>query len=1131
MVHVPYMSLIKASKKPKLTTRPFVRRQIDSKSTLKVVSDLEKESSGTCYIPASIAREQLHRVVDDMQKMKQDHSLQLEDLNMRFHADKQNWKARSKEKRNLLRQNASSSMATFQDRLEDLQREYCRSEEIFKMRFELCLMHQEDLSHLYQRRLDESFRLLEVYKLQQEDIFMGLIKQSEKEIREQTDLNTKSFSLKHQQELMHTQALVDRLSDSVKALNVEISNIRIQHQRFVVTSKRERDNLHHEGTLNVAVRHTVSRIVNHIVDRSASQQSQRRENRLTIRYQNASQENFLYLSRVADLEKEIEILKHRISSMGRKIVSDTLDQMLNVILIKERETRLFPCACKASQTEQEARFCRVDAGTSCDFPSLDNSIQPVLAVDRPDERTRRSSCVDIATETVAVALTEKCTQTEVPWETSSRILRKLHGSSKEPQEEGLQLEKEISNIEQQIEMISAEMHQAEKKESSPKKSAQAKIFKNPESERHVLEEESQGKETARLILDGIEKGKGFWNSGDRVKCHQTYVDTLEQCANELRLNGAFSEAAKCEKVLEEASNLPPAKAALILREEMNDIVKMNKQETLSKAEAKLAQVPESQSKRSTKKQAPLSDSIGLGSNSATQMTKHKVESLEALLHADKIRIAQLETTIAALNQPPAQASPETLAKSDKNADKTLQNELQATRKEVGTLSKQLKDAYSHSGALANQITSFKAELAIVSPKASLLVKVQAELNAAQIVVAQASELSSDLTALRMLHTTLEASYREEQKLRKKYYNQVEDLKGKIRVFARCRPMSKSESERNCEVCVSFPNDMTISLQSSRGTKEFVFDQVFSADSTQEQVFEDTQHLIQSTIDGYNVCIFAYGQTGSGKTFTMTGNNALPGLSPRAIRHLFSRIAELDDQCTITLQAYMIELYNDTLIDLFALVDGHSSSDKLDIKKNEKGLVYVQNATIKVCTSAQQTLKLFEQANLKRQVGATKMNAESSRSHSVLSILVRATHKSTKVTTTGKISLVDLAGSERAGKTGATADRLKEAQAINKSLSALGDVIAALSSNEKFIPYRNNKDSLGGNAKTLMFVNVSPADYNQEETQTSLQYASRVKMITNTANKNADSERVNKLKTIIRQLRAGMTDIEYEGLID
>ena len=141
-------------------------------------------------------------------------------------------------------------------------------------------------------------------------------------------------------------------------------------------------------------------------------------------------------------------------------------------------------------------------------------------------------------------------------------------------------------------------------------------------------------------------------------------------------------------------------------------------------------------------------------------------------------------------------------------------------------------------------------------------------------------------------------------------------------------------------------------------------------------------------------------------------------------------------------------------------------------------------------------------------------------------MVETVDSVTKKTITGKMSLVDLAGSERADKTGASAERLKEAMSINKSLSALGDVIAALSEGEKFIPYRNNKltqlmqDSLGGNAKTLMFVNFSPADYNADETSNSLVYASRVKKIVNNASKQAESEEVARLKAIIKKLQGG-----------
>jgi hypothetical protein len=197
----------------------------------------------------------------------------------------------------------------------------------------------------------------------------------------------------------------------------------------------------------------------------------------------------------------------------------------------------------------------------------------------------------------------------------------------------------------------------------------------------------------------------------------------------------------------------------------------------------------------------------------------------------------------------------------------------------------------------------------------------------------------------------------------------------------------------------------------------------------------------------------------------------------------------------------------------------------------KKMVFVKNAEVREATTSEMLIDYFEKGNSMRHVSSTKMNSESSRSHSVFAILVEVHNKMTGKTTVGKLSLVDLAGSERADKTGATGERLKEGQSINKSLSALADVIAALSTNADFIPYRNNKltmlmqDSLGGNAKTLMFVNLSPADYNRDETVTSLMYATRVKTITNKANKNNESEEVAQLKATISELEKKLSASE------
>ena len=404
--------------------------------------------------------------------------------------------------------------------------------------------------------------------------------------------------------------------------------------------------------------------------------------------------------------------------------------------------------------------------------------------------------------------------------------------------------------------------------------------------------------------------------------------------------------------------------------------------------------------------------------------------------------------------------------------------------------------------------------------------------------ARVDDLETSHAELLATTADAEAKYKTELALRKKYWNMMEDMKGKIRVFVRCRPFAKYELEKKCGSVVHFDDDTTLTVDGHNGPKVFNFDNVFppvvGGDAGQGDVFEDTSNLIQSCLDGFNVCIFAYGQTGSGKTFTMTGvrdNPELRGITPRAIHALFDEAAKMAHQCTVTVRTYFLELYNDGLVDLYHVLDNPGSRaapPKLDVKLDAKKMVFVKNAVVKDAASADELLNLFEAGNAKRHVGATKMNAESSRSHSIFAILVEVYNRTTKKTSVGKLSLVDLAGSERADKTGATDERLKEAQNINKSLSALGDVISALSTGEKFIPYRNNKltlvmqDSLGGNAKTLMFVNISPADYNADETVTSLTYASRVKLIKNTANKNAESEEVAQLKAIIKNLKAGGT---------
>ncbi|KAF4377674.1 hypothetical protein G4B88_006954 [Cannabis sativa] len=360
---------------------------------------------------------------------------------------------------------------------------------------------------------------------------------------------------------------------------------------------------------------------------------------------------------------------------------------------------------------------------------------------------------------------------------------------------------------------------------------------------------------------------------------------------------------------------------------------------------------------------------------------------------------------------------------------------------------------------------------------------------------------------------MEVLYKEEQLLRKRYFNTIEDMKGKIRVFCRLRPLSEKEiveKERNVIMAL---DEFTVEHPwKDDKLKQHTYDRIFDGNATQED------YLVQSAVDGYNVCIFAYGQTGSGKTFTIYGSETNSGLTPRAIAELFKILNRDGNKFSFSLKAYMVELYQDTLVDL--LLPKNVKRSKLEIKKDSKGMVSVENVTVVSISNYDELSTIIHEGSERRHTSGTQMNEESSRSHLILSIVIESTNLQTQSMARGKLSFVDLAGSERVKKSGSSGSQLKEAQSINKSLSALGDVISALSTGGQHIPYRNHKltmlmsDSLGGNAKTLMFVNVSPAESNLDETYNSLMYASRVRSIVNDPSKNVSSKEVARLKKLV-----------------
>jgi len=347
---------------------------------------------------------------------------------------------------------------------------------------------------------------------------------------------------------------------------------------------------------------------------------------------------------------------------------------------------------------------------------------------------------------------------------------------------------------------------------------------------------------------------------------------------------------------------------------------------------------------------------------------------------------------------------------------------------------------------------------------------------------------------------LQTKYTEEMLLRKHLHNELVALRGNIRVYCRVRPVIKEdgsgEAARNV---ITFDKDddgiLNVVSQDSPRSQKFVLDKVFKPDSTQEQVFEEVKSLIVSCIDGYNVCLFAYGQTGSGKTFTMEGSQSNPGINQRAITLLFEETRDRGVNWQFTINVSVIEIYNEMLRDLL----GEDPSQKLEIRKGPSGL-FVPGLTEKEVKTVEDVNEIFATGKTHRTTATTDMNEHSSRSHALLCVTVIGENQTTGQRTTGKLNLVDLAGSEKISKSGVEGARMTETVNINISLSCLGKVIHSLKNKNSHIPYRDSKltyllqESLGGDSKTLMVVQVSPVEKNLTETVYSLHFAQGVRTV-------------------------------------
>ncbi|KAF8590607.1 kinesin heavy chain [Ramaria rubella] len=362
----------------------------------------------------------------------------------------------------------------------------------------------------------------------------------------------------------------------------------------------------------------------------------------------------------------------------------------------------------------------------------------------------------------------------------------------------------------------------------------------------------------------------------------------------------------------------------------------------------------------------------------------------------------------------------------------------------------------------------------------------------------------------------------------------------IKVVCRFRPVNSIEQREGGDIVVSFDDNLqTVGLRSaqlSQGPEKdgFTFDRVFPMGTKQHEVFDyGIKGIVKDVIDGYNGTVFAYGQTGSGKTFTMMGadidSEELKGIIPRITEQIFASIVESDTHLEYVVKVSYMEIYLERIRDLLA-----PQNDNLQIHEEKSKGVYVKNLSDYYVGNAKEVYEIMRQGGQARMVTSTNMNAESSRSHSIFLITIQQRNTDTGAQKTGNLYLVDLAGSEKVGKTGASGQTLEEAKKINKSLSALGMVINALTDGKStHIPYRDSKltrilqESLGGNSRTTLIINCSPSSYNEAETLSTLRFGMRAKSIKNTARVNAELSPA-ELKGLLK--KAQMANTSYQAYI-
>ncbi|ORZ02025.1 kinesin heavy chain [Lobosporangium transversale] len=365
------------------------------------------------------------------------------------------------------------------------------------------------------------------------------------------------------------------------------------------------------------------------------------------------------------------------------------------------------------------------------------------------------------------------------------------------------------------------------------------------------------------------------------------------------------------------------------------------------------------------------------------------------------------------------------------------------------------------------------------------------------------------------------------------------MSNNIKVVCRFRPQNALEIREGGQPIVSFDdNGQSVKVESKEYPGTFTFDRIFPWTAKQNDVFEySISPIVDDVINGYNGTVFAYGQTGSGKTFTMMGpsidDEETKGIIPRIVDKIFASILASPSTMEYTVKVSYMEIYMEKIRDLLNPVN-----DNLPIHEEKNRGVYVKGLFEVYVSSIAEIHEVMRRGGNSRMVAYTNMNAESSRSHSIFVVTISQKNLLDGSVKSGKLYLVDLAGSEKVGKTGASGQTLEEAKKINKSLSALGMVINALTDGKStHIPYRDSKltrilqESLGGNSRTTLIINCSPSSYNDAETVGTLRFGTRAKSIKNKAKVNQELSAA-ELKLLLKKAKTeAMTFTQYIAALE